>query len=322
MQNRNKKSFRKKNRKQKGSIKILSHSDIETFSQRKGKSKKKILSSKKVYLKSSLFSNKKKGSSEMQSIIKTGLNKRFFGFPWDSQSCWIDTSLMCMFFPNKMYNILYPLFCKNDNPKIDEIKTNLMHIVEELRNPGEVPTLHNLRTQLVGKIKNHTQEDAFQPLGEQGYVFYFLQEFLRLFDLPAITGKSSRSSKFKKIYIMEVEQCHEESISHCLQKNYSGWTFKPDSLNYMIIELIDRDARPEERITFQSKEWELTSMIVFDCSHFVSYLKQGDQWYLYDDNRSLMHTPLLPYSFGQHYHHGSCSFEYGRKNTFFFYVPL
>ena len=78
----------------------------------------------------------------MKSMIRMGINKRFFGFPWDSQSCWIDTSLMCMFFPNPMYQILYPMFASNDNPKMKEIKNNLMHIIDDLRHPGDVPTLH------------------------------------------------------------------------------------------------------------------------------------------------------------------------------------
>lgn len=319
--------YKKKQNKRKGSIKIISLNNYNSLSKTSKTSnkikQKKVNPSKQIFLNRSVVQeNKKKGSSEMHSMIQTGINKRFFGFPWDSQSCWIDSSLMCMFFPTPMYEILYPMFAANDNPKLSDIKSNLMHIVDDLRHPDGIPTLHGLRDQLIHKIKNHTQEDAFQPGGEQGYVFYFLQEFLRIFDIPAITGKSRNSSKFKKIYIMEVEQCEDESISHCLKKNYKGWTFKPDSLNYMIIELIDHNAFPEEEISFESKDWKLTSMIVFDCSHFISYLKQGDQWYLYDDNRSLMHTPLKPYKFGQHYNHGMCSFEYGRKNTFFFYVPL
>ena len=88
----------------------------------------------------------------------------------------------------------------------------------------------------------------------------------------------------------------------------------------MVIEMIGKTVKPEENIEFKGVKWSLCSMIVFDCSHFISYLKQGGKWYLYDDNRSLYHKTLQPYAFGEYYQRGMCRFRYGIENTFFFYV--
>ena len=162
---------------------------------------------------------------------------------------------------------------------------------------------------------------AFQPENEQGYVFYFLQEILRLFGAPACRVRPPWGRNLQKAYVMEMDNCHYETVEHCLERNYRRWYIDESTLHYLIIELIDRDAEPQEHINFRDRPWSLTSMIVFDCSHFVSYHKRGDQWFLYDDNRSLMHSPLQPYEFGQHYNRGACHFQYGRKNTFFFYAP-
>jgi hypothetical protein len=118
---------------------------------------------------------------------------------------------------------------------------------------------------------------------------------------------------------MEVEHCREESFSQCLQRNYSKWEYvRPEK--FMIIELIGDTVNVEETIVFEGASWKLCSMIVFDCSHFISYLYKGSQWYLYDDNRSLMHKVLQPIKFGDYYKRGSCKFRYGIENTFFFYA--
>jgi hypothetical protein len=229
---------------------------------------------------------------------------------------------MALFFPNSMYQILYPMFARNDDPELADIKSTLLRIVAELRSGGDkMPHLHGLRNQLTDKIRNSTQKLAFQPENEQGYVFYFLQEFLRMFKIDATRGRPTPSQPRRRVYVMEIERCQHEPLTACLERNYRKWHFEKDTLQYMIIELIDYNVEAEETISFQDKDWELTAMIVFDCSHFVSYLKKNDGWFLYDDNRSLMQSPLKPYEFGKHYQRGFCKFQYGKKNTFFFYVP-
>jgi hypothetical protein len=185
------------------------------------------------------------------------------------------------------------------------------------------PHLHGLRTLLADQfLRTRDQKYAFQRENELGYVFYFLQEFLKLFDADCMRGVPPHYTvdRERKVYVMEVDACHGEPFSECLARNYKGWTFADSFFKFMVIELVGKTVQPEERITFEAAEWTLCSMIVFDCSHFISYLKQGEQWYLYDDNRSMSHKTLQPYEFGNFYERGTCRFRYGVENTFFFYV--
>jgi hypothetical protein len=125
----------------------------------------------------------------------------------------------------------------------------------------------------------------------------------------------------KSEWILEIEHCDTTTpIEQCLAQNYINWEIETD-MTHLFIELVANTVHPDEHIQFNGKKWELTSMVVFDCSHFISYLKQKDTWYLYDDTRSLAHISLTPYEFGKFYTKGNgCRFQYGVQNTFFFYV--
>lgn len=248
------------------------------------------------------------------------------GFEWDRQSCWMDSSLMALFFPDEMHKVVFPMVTRNKNPKLSEVKNTVMNIVTEMRaSNNTAPHLHGLRTLLADNfLGTRDQKYAFQRENELGYVFYFLQEFLKLFDVDCVRGVPGYYSvnRVRKQYVMEVDQCHGEAFSQCLKRNYRGWKFQPSYFKFMVIELVGKTVKPEEFIEFEGAKWSLCSMIVFDCSHFISYLKQAGQWYLYDDNRSMSHKTLQPYTFGEHYERGSCRFRYGVENTFFFYVRV
>jgi hypothetical protein len=249
---------------------------------------------------------------------------QYFGFPWDRQSCWMDSSLMAMFYPDATYSAIYPYIEKmNASSGMHDIMPQLTQVISELRTPNIVPSLHGIRSRFAKhfaekRSASEDQRDAFQVENELGYVFYFVQELLHVMGVPPVTMSRGRSTREQ--WILEIEKCSDDTpLEECLQQNYAGWKITSD-MKYLFIELVGDAVRPQEFITFNSKGWQLTSMVVFDCSHFISYLKQDGQWYLYDDTRSLSHVGLKPYTFGQAYTKGSCRFQYGRENTFFFYV--
>jgi hypothetical protein len=244
------------------------------------------------------------------------------GFEWNQESCWMDSSLMALFFPDEMYKVVFPMFARNRDEQLSEVRETLMTIVHEMRASNQTaPQLHGLRTLLANHfLKTRDQKYAFQRENELGYVFYFLQEFLKLFKVDCVRIRNPSSKRVRKQYVMEVFGCSGEPFSQCLRRNYRRSRFDSNYLRFMVIEMIGKTVKPEEYIEFKGVKWSLCSMIVFDCSHFISYLKQGGKWYLYDDNRSLSHKTLQPYSFGEYYQRGICQFRYGVENTFFFYV--
>lgn len=247
-----------------------------------------------------------------------------FGLQWDRQSCWMDASMMAMFYPDAMHNILYPMFESNTNRRLANVRQTICQTIGEMRSPHGVPHLHGLRSMLTEFANTRDQKYAFQVENQMGYVFYFLQEILRLFGADCTRALAPHRNNYSKLYVMEMELCRNNSVEQCLASTYKHWTFDDNIAKYMIIELIDEDGkysvRPQERIEFVDYEWTLCSMVVFDCSHFVSYVKEGNQWFLYDDTRSLSHQTLDPYDFGSYYNKGGCQFQYGKQNTFFFYT--
>ena len=276
---------------------------------------------------SKLKHSKQTGTRRCQGLHQKGSNFRpnanqSVGFEWNQESCWMDSSLMALFFPDEMYKVVFPMFERNRDEKLTEVRETLMTIVNEMRSSNQTaPQLHGLRTLLANHfLKTRDQKYAFQRENELGYVFYFLQEFMKLFQVDCVRVRNPSSSRVRKQYVMEVFGCSGEPFSQCLRRNYRGARFNSNYLRFMVIEMIGKTVKPEEYIEFKGVKWSLCSMIVFDCSHFISYLKQGGKWYLYDDNRSLYHKTLQPYSFGEYYQRGMCQFRYGVENTFFFYV--
>lgn len=232
--------------------------------------------------------------------------------------------MMAMFYPEAMYNVLYPMFSSNTNYSISDVKKVMCQTISEMRDPQGQPHLHGLRSILTDFANTRDRKYAFQVENEMGYVFYFLQEILRLFDVDCTRALAPHRKNYSKLYVMEMEFCNSNSVESCLASTYKNWVFDDNIARYMIVELIDEDGKysvqPQEQIEFLDYQWTLCSMIVFDCSHFVSYVKENNQWYLYDDTRSLSHQTLDPYDFGTFYNKGTCQFQYGKQNTFFFYT--
>ena len=247
-----------------------------------------------------------------------------FGMQWDRQSCWMDASLMSLFYPDAMCNIIYPMIQKSTNSKLSDVKHTLLQTISELREPNGQPHLHGLRSMLSDCIQTRDQRYAFQVENQLGYVFYFLQELLKLFNVDCTRAIQPHGKNYTRLYVMEMEYCNNSTVEQCLHSTYENWNLHDDLAKYMIIELIDDNGKfavkPQENVFFLDYEWTLCSMVVFDCSHFVSYVNDGGNWYLYDDTRSLSHQELDPYEFGSFYSKGSCHFEYGKNNTFFFYT--
>lgn len=254
------------------------------------------------------------------------------GIPWDGQSCWMDSSLMALFFPDKLFRVLYPQFANKSVRGYARIKTTLLQIVDEMRADNGHPSLHEFRSMLTtDTAMRGDQKYAFQPVNSQGYVYYFLQELLKLFAVPCVRAKPPYGVRFRNLHVLEMETCGTDgsaTVETCLAKTYRNWRFHPSSasVRHMIIELLDENrhrVQPQERIVFQGKHWELCSMVVFDCSHFVGYLKQDDTWYLFDDTRALSHLEMQSFEFNRgFYQKGMCKFQYGVENTFFFYVRV
>jgi hypothetical protein len=250
------------------------------------------------------------------------------GLEWDRQSCWLDASLMSLFYPDSMHAVLLPMIqnaVPSSSADIESARTTLLQVIAEMRDPAGAPQLHGLRAILAKCAITSEQKDAFQVEDRFGYVFYFVQELLKLFDAPCTRAIPPGKTYYKRLYVMEMKECAATSIEACLESSYRDWQFEEGTLaKYMVIELIDEDGhyavKPQERITFRGFQWTLTSMVVFDCNHFVSYINDGTKWLLYDDTRSLSHKELAPYEFGTFYNTGSCKYQYGKNNTFFFYT--
>lgn len=238
---------------------------------------------------------------------------------------------MALFFPTRMHAIMMPYIMRCKKKSVASVKRNLLGIIDDMHHPGKIGDLGELRQQLLQFHDTEDQRNAFQDENVFGYVFYFIQEFLRLFDVDPLVARRRGTSvlvskrlpharrRNLRMYVVEVEFCKNATLEKCLQKNYCGWEF--ESPPYLIIELISHNVEPQLQMRWQGVTWELQSMIVFDCSHFVAYLKHQDGWYLHDDSRTLQHIPMQEYDFGDYYSRGMCQFEYGVKNTFFFFVP-
>jgi len=259
---------------------------------------------------------------------KRGGENIYYGFAWDRQSCWIDSSLMALFYPTQIYSVMNPYVEKASSTKrLTKIVNVLKSSIQEIRTPNISPSLHGLRRLFANQFASsnsapRVQKDAFQLENELGYVFYFIQELLHIMGVPPIVMYNNIDDSQQSQWILEVEHCNETTLlESCLEQNYKNWYIEPESMTYLFIELISNTVKPQEYIRFNDINWELTSMIVFDCSHFISYLKKNNSWYLYDDTRSLSHHGLMPYTFGNFYSKGFCNFQYGKQNTFFFYIP-
>lgn len=270
----------------------------------------------------------------------------YFGPSWSKQSCWLDSSLMALFFPDEMYtifsNFIQQLVIHSHDTRLNGIRNALFQIVDQIRTPTETfvhvnvdefrSSLHNLAKRRDNKFTT----EAFEQEGEEGYVYFFILEFLKLFQIPCVQGHGStphsrkrrtKRANWENIYIHEIEDCNGSTIEECLQSSYKGWNWK-NPQPYLIVETIENENSvtkivPQEQLTWNSQSYQLCSMIVYDCSHFVAYVKKGDTWYLYDDGNALRQKPLNEnsYEFGtDYYERFHCKFNYSRNNAFFFYT--
>jgi hypothetical protein len=172
-------------------------------------------------------------------------------------------------------------------------------------------------------------------VNEYGYVYYFLVEFMKLFKIePLLADCASTPGRYMKEHLLEVRADGRlRTMGECLCDRYAKWVFDASTLRYLIVELLRSpshsgatklqmaDLEESGEMSWSGRTWSLQSMIVFDCSHFVAYVRKDGAWLLYDDTRSLDKQPLQAIKFGEVYRSGACAFEYGRKNTFFFFVP-
>ena len=90
--------------------------------------------------------------------------EKYFGLAWDRQSCWIDSSLMALFFPDRMYKIMMPYIERCSNRRVESVRKNVLRIVQQLRTPGTVGELKDLRQQLLEFQQTRDQRNAFVPV--------------------------------------------------------------------------------------------------------------------------------------------------------------
>jgi len=240
----------------------------------------------------------------------------YYGLSWTKESCWVDSTLMSLFFPDDMFTYFAP-FVERYTENM-ELRQLLKTIIQNIRTPVETNpkhTIRNLRSILRSEVKGNLQRDrAFRPENEYGYVYYFIVEFLKLLHIPPSYGRKS--------YIVSLRLCQHQSIQQCLQKT-SSITSDINDPPYLIIETYEHETVfPSEYIKWCERIWKLQAMIVFDCSHFMTYLLKHNKWYIYDDTLSLENKPLRLRQTGEQYKKegGMCQFNFNANNTFLFYI--
>lgn len=245
---------------------------------------------------------------------------RYFGLQMSKKSCWMDTSLMALFFPDKMHNYFSKFVKKLKHPTLQAIKQEIQNIITIINTVNQKYNVDRLRNLLSNFASSSEQRRAFEKENSLGYVYYYLVEFLKLLDVPPIQ-LMKHGVVNKETYILELENCDGTTIQECLDVFLQSWSlmYPPD---YLIIEMTNSTLVPMENIQVQEKRYQLQSMIVSNCNHFITYVKKGNKWLLYDDFRTLHKKPLTTMEFGQHYVIDDCHFAYGQKNTFFFYIVM
>jgi hypothetical protein len=264
-----------------------------------------------------------------QSNSKTSA-EHYYGLKWSKQSCWMDASLMAMFFPRTIYEYLIPFIMKADihsekHNELESIKLETLDIAENVRSPNNHLThVDTLRTLLHRHSTNRDQKMAFQPEHKYGYVYYFLIEFLKMFKIPCVTYYCSKIKQKQQDYIIQLDSCYSVPLETCLTTTTNSWQMSEcfGSIPFIIIEINNDHVIPTLQITWKNRQWKLMSMIVYGCSHFMTYINRNDEWFIYDDNNTLHKIPLQPMKFGDIYDTGFCKFKYGSNNTFFFYVHI
>ena len=75
---------------------------------------------------------------------------------------------MALFFPDEMHKVVYPMFVRNRDDKLTEVRETLVTIVQEMRASNQTaPQLHGLRTLLANHfLKMRDQKYAFQRENE------------------------------------------------------------------------------------------------------------------------------------------------------------
>lgn len=240
----------------------------------------------------------------------------YFGLQLDKKSCWIDSCIMALFFPNKMKNYFTDFIKSNNNQNISNIKNETLNVVSKIQKQNTIYNINNLRTLLNQYAQQQNNEEllqAFEKENEYGYVFYFLNEFLNLFEIPTI----KINNKHTNTHIIELENCNGNTIQACL--NHFQNKKSIGDTPYLIIEMTNSSLIPMENIILNENNYTLQSMIVYNCLHFITYVNKNNKWLLYDDFRTLNGNPMKLVEFGEHYTN-TCKFAYGETNSFFFYI--
>ena len=129
------------------------------------------------------------------------------------------------------YNVLHPMFEYNNNKRISEVRDVMCQTVREMRDPEGQPHLHGLRSLLTNFAHTRDQKYAFQIENEMGYLFYFLQEILKLFNADCTRALSPYRKNYSKLYVMEMEFCNSNTVEQCLENTYKDWTFDSNIAN-------------------------------------------------------------------------------------------
>lgn len=247
----------------------------------------------------------------------------YYGLRWTEKSCWMDSSLMALFFSTST-NAYFSRFVENhNNEETNHIKNETLYLINSIQETNNqdvsVDSLRDHLNKYAMNKKDRKMITAFERSGNEGYVYYFLIEFLRLFNVPPLIGRPIVGTN-QEMYILELQDCGRSSIEDCLNNSYRGWRWK-QTQPYLIVES-NTELSPQENILWNSSHYTLKSMIVFNCSHFVTYVRRQNVWYLYDGGRTYKDMPLQVTSFGGEFYSPSdhCPFIYGQTNTFFFYM--
>lgn len=246
----------------------------------------------------------------------------YFGLQMSKKSCWMDTCLMALFFPDKMKMYFSQFVQKSNHSALQNIKEEVENLITLINTKRVISNVDRLRSMLhnyASQQQNPSLLRAFEKENSLGYVFYYLVEFLKLFNVPPLHLQSLSHHKYT--HIVELKDCDGSTIQECLNTYLTSWRII-NLPEYLVIEMTNSTLVPMEHIDVNGTHFELQSMIVSNCNHFVTHVKKKNKWLLYDDFRTLHKKPLTEMTFGENYIVQNCQFAYGETNTFFFYIVM
>jgi len=248
---------------------------------------------------------------------------QYFGLQMSKKSCWIDSCMMALFFPDRMNQYFSPFVQSiNAPPHLQSIQQETLSVISSLRQEKKVSSINTLRSLLhnyASQRNDYNLLRAFERENLEGYVFYYLVEFLKMFQVPPL--RMVQTFVTRDAHIIELEDCQGSTIQECINQYFSEWSLLTEP-SYLIIEMVNSSLVPLEQVLVSNQSMKLQSMIVYNCNHFITYVRKNQEWHLYDDFRTLNKKPLQVIEFGDFYSVERCHFTYGKTNTFFFYIAI